>query len=150
MIHAVFQTFQGKIQQIPPMYSAVKVQGKPLYQLARKGIEVDRKEREVEVLDIQVQDIVPSPGSLQSLMFKGDLHSCVRKRYWKKARVRCSPASSQTDPKWFFYDQTIHPLGEPEGSFRGRRSFAMADFIGGGVSRSSRDDWRQAFGEDGS
>ena len=57
MIHAVFQTFQGKIQQIPPMFSAIKVQGKPLYQLARKGIEVDRKEREVEILDIQVQDI---------------------------------------------------------------------------------------------
>ena len=65
MIPAVFQTFQGRIQQIPPMYSAVKVQGKPLYQLARKGIEVDRKEREVEVLDIQVQDI-----SLPQVRFK--------------------------------------------------------------------------------
>ena len=58
MIHEVFQTFQGRIQQIPSMFSAIKVQGKPLYQLARKGIEVYRKEREVEILDIQVQDIV--------------------------------------------------------------------------------------------
>jgi len=57
MIHSVFHAFQGKIQQIPPMFSAIKVQGKPLYQLARKGIEVDRKEREVEIFNIQVQDI---------------------------------------------------------------------------------------------
>jgi len=65
MIHTVFQTFHGKIQQIPPMFSAIKVQGKPLYQLARKGIEVDRKEREVEVFDIQVQDV-----SLPQIRFK--------------------------------------------------------------------------------
>jgi len=56
MIHSVFQKFQGKIQQIPPMFSAIKVQGKPLYQLARQGIEVDRKERKVEIFDIQVQE----------------------------------------------------------------------------------------------
>ena len=56
MIHAVFQTFLGRIQQIPPMFSAIKVQGKPLYQLARKGVEVERKEREVEIFDIQVQE----------------------------------------------------------------------------------------------
>ncbi|NGX26881.1 MAG: tRNA pseudouridine synthase B, partial [Chlamydiae bacterium] len=35
--------FQGTIQQIPPMYSAKKVQGKKLYQLARQGIEIERK-----------------------------------------------------------------------------------------------------------
>ncbi|MGD0916207.1 MAG: tRNA pseudouridine(55) synthase TruB [Thermodesulfobacteriota bacterium] len=56
MIQAVFQTFLGKIQQIPPMFSAIKVQGKPLYRLARRGLEVDRKEREVEIFDIQVQE----------------------------------------------------------------------------------------------
>jgi tRNA pseudouridine55 synthase len=58
MIHVAFQMFQGKIQQIPPMFSAIKVQGKPLYQLARKGIEVERKEREVEIYDIQIEEII--------------------------------------------------------------------------------------------
>lgn len=46
-IENVLIQFQGKISQIPPMYSAKKVQGKKLYQLARKGIEIERKPIEV-------------------------------------------------------------------------------------------------------
>jgi len=57
LIHTVFKNFLGRIQQIPPMFSAVKVHGKPLYRLARKGIEVERKEREVEIFNIQVEEI---------------------------------------------------------------------------------------------
>jgi tRNA pseudouridine55 synthase len=57
LIHAVFQKFSGKIRQIPSMFSAIKVQGKPLYRLARKGIEVERKEREIEIFDIRVEEI---------------------------------------------------------------------------------------------
>ena len=41
-IEASFQAFLGKIHQTPPMFSAVKIDGKPLYRLARKGIEVER------------------------------------------------------------------------------------------------------------
>ena len=41
--------FLGKIKQIPPMYSALKVDGKKLYDLAREGIEVDRKARDIEI-----------------------------------------------------------------------------------------------------
>ncbi len=57
VIAAAFRSFLGKIRQIPPMYSAVKINGKPLYRLARKGIEVERKEREVEILDIHVEEV---------------------------------------------------------------------------------------------
>jgi len=57
LIHSVFHTFLGKVHQIPPLFSAVKVQGKPLYRLARKGIEIERKERLVEIFDIQVEEI---------------------------------------------------------------------------------------------
>lgn len=57
MVRALFKTFQGRIQQTPPMFSAVKVRGKPLYRLARKGIEIERKAREVEIFDIEVQEI---------------------------------------------------------------------------------------------
>jgi tRNA pseudouridine55 synthase len=57
LIYSVFHTFLGKVQQIPPMFSAVKIQGKPLYRLARKGIEIERKERSVEIFDIQVEEI---------------------------------------------------------------------------------------------
>jgi len=57
MIHDVLRTFLGKIQQIPPMFSAIKVEGRPLYRLARKGIEVERKEREVEIFHIQIEEL---------------------------------------------------------------------------------------------
>jgi tRNA pseudouridine55 synthase len=56
-IRSVFDGFMGRIQQIPPMFSAIKMQGKPLYRLARKGIEVERKERDVEIRDLQISVI---------------------------------------------------------------------------------------------
>lgn len=46
----------GEIVQIPPMYSAVKVNGKKLYEYARKGIEVDRPERIVHIYEIELLD----------------------------------------------------------------------------------------------
>ena len=53
-VEPLLHTFLGKTHQIPPMFSAVKIQGIPLYRLARKGIEVERKEREVEIYKIQM------------------------------------------------------------------------------------------------
>lgn len=48
--------FRGEIEQIPPMYSAVSVNGKRLYDLARKGIEVERKSRKVTVYELELLD----------------------------------------------------------------------------------------------
>ncbi len=56
-IEAALREFSGKIRQMPPMFSAIKMNGSPLYRLARKGIEVDRKEREVEIYKIEMQGI---------------------------------------------------------------------------------------------
>lgn len=50
-------SFFGPYDQIPPMYSALKVNGKKLYELARAGKEVERKARPVEILSIQVDKI---------------------------------------------------------------------------------------------
>ena len=52
-IQAALHTFTGEIQQIPPMYSAVKINGKKLYQYARQGEEVERKPRSVRIFWIQ-------------------------------------------------------------------------------------------------
>lgn len=49
--------FTGKQQQIPPMYSALKVSGKKLYDLARQGIEVERKPRNIEIYEIRVDAV---------------------------------------------------------------------------------------------
>jgi tRNA pseudouridine55 synthase len=51
-IHEVVQQFIGEIDQIPPMFSALKVQGRPLYELARKGIEIERKSRRIKIFSL--------------------------------------------------------------------------------------------------
>ena len=55
-VEEVVRSFQGKIRQKLPVYSAVKVNGERAYRLARKGIEVEMPEREVEVYEIEVLD----------------------------------------------------------------------------------------------
>ena len=49
---AVLPRFRGKIQQIPPMYSALKVGGKKLVDLAREGVTIDRQAREIEIFEL--------------------------------------------------------------------------------------------------
>lgn len=48
--------FQGEVEQIPPMYSAVKRDGQPLYALARKGVEVERESRRIFVESLSILD----------------------------------------------------------------------------------------------
>ena len=56
MIESALHTFIGVVQQTPPMYSAVKVNGQRLYKLARAGIEIERAARSVEIYDIQIAE----------------------------------------------------------------------------------------------
>jgi tRNA pseudouridine55 synthase len=56
-VREVFRQFVGPQQQLPPMWSAVKVKGKPLYAYARKGIEVERKARNVNIASIVLTGI---------------------------------------------------------------------------------------------
>ena len=58
-VEAALSEFRGVILQVPPMYSALKRQGKRLYDLARAGVEVEREPRRVEVADISVVDWSP-------------------------------------------------------------------------------------------
>ncbi len=51
------ERFVGKQMQLPPMYSAVRVEGKRLYELARQGIEVERERRPVEIFSIHIEEI---------------------------------------------------------------------------------------------
>ena len=58
-IREVVASFIGKLEQVPPMYSAVKVNGKKLYELAREGKEIQRKSRTIEVYDIRIRQFLP-------------------------------------------------------------------------------------------
>jgi tRNA pseudouridine55 synthase len=55
-IEAALHAFRGVITQVPPMYSAVKHQGKPLYELARAGIDVERKGRTAKIFSLEIKD----------------------------------------------------------------------------------------------
>ncbi len=50
----VFSHYTGEITQIPPMHSAIKVNGQPLYKLAHQGIEIERKSRQVEIFSFEL------------------------------------------------------------------------------------------------
>ncbi len=54
-VKAVASDFIGKIMQIPPMYSALKVNGQKLYDLARQGVTVEREAREIEIFSLSCQ-----------------------------------------------------------------------------------------------
>lgn len=56
MLNDVLPCFRGKIMQLPPMYSAVQVNGQRLYDLARQGIEVERTPREIEISSLRLID----------------------------------------------------------------------------------------------
>ena len=53
-VHEAVESFLGEIQQLPPMYSAVKHEGERLYKLARRGLEVERKPRTITIYELHV------------------------------------------------------------------------------------------------
>lgn len=67
----IIPQFLGQQQQVPPMYSALKHQGQPLYKLARKGIEVERKARTVTIYDIQLLELTEDSFVLDVTCSKG-------------------------------------------------------------------------------
>ena len=68
---AVTQQFIGEIQQIPPMYSAIKKDGQPLYKLARQGIDVEVEPRPVVIHEIKVLMYQPESAMLEIRCGKG-------------------------------------------------------------------------------
>ena len=56
-VRSCIASFVGEQEQVPPMYSALKVNGKKLYELARQGIEVERKARVITIEDIVIDEV---------------------------------------------------------------------------------------------
>lgn len=70
-IRSAAASFVGEIDQIPPMYSAVKINGKRLYDMARKGITVERKPRRITIYSIRVEKIEPPLVTMRICCSKG-------------------------------------------------------------------------------
>lgn len=71
MINQVFLEFTGKIEQIPPMYSAVRYKGRKLYELARQGITVERKPRTVEIKTLELMYFEENTLTFRTTCSKG-------------------------------------------------------------------------------
>jgi tRNA pseudouridine55 synthase len=70
-IKAVLEIFTGIIDQIPPMYSALKQNGKKLYELAREGITVERKARRITIFDLKLLNAQQDTLELEVYCSKG-------------------------------------------------------------------------------
>src|SRR5690606_27044254 len=67
----VLPEFRGEIEQIPPMYSALKRDGKPLYEYARQGIELERPPRRVTIYGLELIDFTGRQARLRVHCSKG-------------------------------------------------------------------------------
>ena len=70
-IEQVLATFVGDIQQVPPMYSALKKEGRPLYELARKGIEIEREARPIIIEALELLSFTENSLTLDVTCSKG-------------------------------------------------------------------------------
>ena len=68
---SILPRFRGKIQQVPPMYSALKVNGQKLCDLARKGKEVERQPREIEIFELTCLEFTGDTARLRVRCSKG-------------------------------------------------------------------------------
>lgn len=70
-LESMLDGFRGVIEQTPSMYSAIKVDGQPLYKLARQGLEVERKSREVTIYELVLWDFSADELELEIACSKG-------------------------------------------------------------------------------
>jgi tRNA pseudouridine55 synthase len=70
-LEITLKNFRGDIDQVPPMYSALKVDGKRLYELAREGKEIERKSRRVTIEHLEILNFDGKKGTLLCTVSKG-------------------------------------------------------------------------------
>jgi tRNA pseudouridine55 synthase len=70
-IEVVLSRFVGRQTQVPPMYSALKRDGQPLYKLARQGVEVEREARDIDLFELALLGFGPTHVELQTVCSKG-------------------------------------------------------------------------------
>jgi tRNA pseudouridine55 synthase len=108
-ILAVLPSFLGPVQQVPPMYSALKRDGQPLYRLARQGIEVERAARSITIHALELLDVAGTEASLRVRCSKGTyvrtlaedlaraLGSCAHLTALRRTAVAPFPAGKLVD-----------------------------------------------------
>ncbi|MAO64932.1 MAG: tRNA pseudouridine(55) synthase TruB [Balneola sp.] len=104
------QDFMGTVNQIPPMYSALKYGGKKLYELARKGIEVERPPRQITFYEHEILDFDPPKLTLRTDCSKGTyIRSLARDLGEALASKAFLSGLERTAIGHFSVDEALHP-----------------------------------------
>ena len=82
----MLKTFEGIIEQTPPMYSALKHDGKPLYEYARQGIQIPRKKRIITIFSIKLINLEKDELILEINCSKGTYIRTFSRRYRGKTK----------------------------------------------------------------
>ncbi len=121
----ILPRFRGKIQQVPPMYSALKVNGQKLCDLARKGREVERQPREIEIFQLDCLEFTGQTARLRVRCSKGTYIRTLCKDIGEALGCGgCMEALRRIQAGEYTIDEAI-PLqelletGEPEAYLRG-------------------------------
>lgn len=80
-VEKVLENFRGTIEQIPPMVSAIKVGGRPLYKLARQGKTIERKPRKVKIYQLELLKFEPALNPKASLRIVCSKGTYIRTLY---------------------------------------------------------------------
>jgi len=108
------KSFTGDIEQIPPMYSAIKVDGQKLYKLARKGIEIERKPRRVTIHKIDVYDFCGEEFCMDVHCGKGTYIRSLCRDIGEKLGTCASMGELERTMSGVFTKENSHTLEEIE------------------------------------
>lgn len=133
-IREAINSFKGKIMQTPPMYSAKKVKGKKLYELAREGIEINREPVEIEIKELEILEIKTEEKliSIRVLCSKGTYIRSLIDDIGNKLGVGASMTALQRTKSGMFSidDPHIIDIGEiKKGNLNAVKNIVGADKI---------------------
>ena len=115
-LSAALEKFRGEIEQIPPMYSAVKKDGKKLYELARRGVEIERSARRISIRELELLSGSTERWTLRVRCSKGTyIRTLCHDIGQTLGCGACMSALRRTQAGAFSVEQA-HPLSEIVGS----------------------------------
>ncbi len=136
-------SFVGEIQQIPPMYSAIKVNGQKLYQLARKGASVERKPRKVHIFSVEVSNFDGVSFDLSVHCSKGTYIRALCRDIGEKLGTGATMESLVRTQSGMFSLENAHTLEEIERASENGEAealFISVDDVLSDITQLSADD----------
>jgi tRNA pseudouridine55 synthase len=114
-VEAVIPQFTGKIMQAPPAYSAIHIDGKRAYQLARDGAEIEMKKRPIEIYNLQLEKYENGEGAIIVDCSKGTyIRSLARDLAYTAGSCAHLVYLNRTSIAGFLLEQAVNPSSESD------------------------------------